>query len=84
MKLMSKKDIPAFVQAVIMTGCEICAMDYDGYVLGDADLPLAKSRQVQPILKQISRRFGERDHLKREIVLHLRSLNRFVESDAIL
>ncbi|TGT44565.1 hypothetical protein EN808_08690 [Mesorhizobium sp. M8A.F.Ca.ET.165.01.1.1] len=80
---MSEKDIPAFVQAVIEAGCDICAVDYDGYVLGDADLPLAKSRQVQPILRQISLRFGERDHLRRDIVLHLRSLGRFVESGTI-
>lgn len=83
MKLMSKEDIPAFVQAVIETGCDICAVGYDGYVIGDADLPQAMSRKVAPALRRISRRFGERDHLCREIVLHLRSLGRFLESGTI-
>ncbi|WP_217574959.1 hypothetical protein [Mesorhizobium sp. GbtcB19] len=80
---MSKEDIPAFVQAVIETGCDICAVGYDGYVIGDADLPSAKRNEVQPILRRISRGYGERDHLRREIVLHLRSLGRFVENGAI-
>ncbi|WP_348625686.1 hypothetical protein [Mesorhizobium sp. LNHC221B00] len=54
MKLMSKEDIPAFVQDILETGCDMCAVDYDGYMIGDADLPPAKRNKVQPILRRIS------------------------------
>ncbi len=37
-KLMKASDIPAFVEEVIKTGCNICAVGHDKYLVGDADL----------------------------------------------
>lgn len=42
MKTMQEKDIPAFVQAVVEAGCNICAIGNLGYVFGDADLTPAQ------------------------------------------
>lgn len=36
-RLMLESEIPAFVDAVIETGCDICAIGHDCYVLGDLE-----------------------------------------------
>ncbi|WP_246501531.1 hypothetical protein [Mesorhizobium caraganae] len=43
MKRMPEKDIPAFVQEVAATGCDICAVGPGYYVMGDANVPRAAS-----------------------------------------
>ncbi|MEJ7013773.1 hypothetical protein [Sinorhizobium meliloti] len=36
-RLMLESEIPAFVDAVIGAGCDICAIGHDSYVLGDLE-----------------------------------------------
>lgn len=76
---MREADIPLFVQAVIDAGCDICAVDHAGYVFGDADLPLHEREAIEPRLREIHERFGERDQLLPKIVAFLRSIGRYVE-----
>lgn len=78
MKRMRETDIPAFVQEVAATGCNICAIGPAHYFLGDADVPRGKRRGLYKKLKDIDARFGSRDHLRRKIALYLRSIGRFV------
>jgi hypothetical protein len=76
MKLMSEDDVPDFVEAVAATGCDITAIGDHSYTLGDADLPEPKCDEVQVELESITRRFGDRDHLKYEIIAYLHSVGR--------
>jgi hypothetical protein len=76
---MREADIPFFVQAVIDTGCDICAVGHVGYVLGDTDLTPQEQEAIEPRLREISEMFGERDHLQPKIIAHLRSIGRYVE-----
>jgi hypothetical protein len=76
---MRDEDIPAFVEAVIETGCNICAVGQLGYVLGDVDLPPHRQEEIAPRPREISETFGERDHLMPKIIAHLRSIGRCIE-----
>lgn len=80
MKRMREKDIPAFVQEVAATGCNICAIGPAHYFLGDADVPRGKRRGLYKKLKDIDARFGSRDHLRNKIASHLRSIGRYVDA----
>ncbi|MBZ9740617.1 hypothetical protein [Mesorhizobium sp. CO1-1-4] len=62
MKRMREKDIPAFVQEVAATGCDICAIGAGLYVLGDVDVPRGKRRGLYKKLREIDARYGSRDH----------------------
>lgn len=75
MNRMNPEDIPDFVAEVVATGCDITAVA-DGYVVGDADLTGAQYEKAAPILKEIGERYGERDHLLREISRYLVSIGR--------
>ncbi len=75
-KKMREADIPAFVEAVVATGCDITAVGDQHYVLGDADLSDPKWDEVQPVLQQITLDFGDRDHLRSKIVAYLHSIGR--------
>lgn len=77
MKRMREKDIPPFVQDVAATGCDICAVGPDSYVMGDADLPRGKRRGLYKKLDEIDARYGSRDHLRNKIVAHLVSIGRY-------
>lgn len=74
-RLMLEAEIPAFVDDVIATGCDICAIDRDGYVVGDA-LSDEEYEIAAPKLARIKERYGDRDHLLREIAVYLSSLGR--------
>ncbi|NGO52079.1 hypothetical protein G6N73_12940 [Mesorhizobium camelthorni] len=76
---LAEADIPAFVQAVIGTGCDICAVGHVGYILGDVDLTPRDREATEPRLQEIDEMFGERDHLKPEIIAYLRSICRYIE-----
>jgi hypothetical protein len=54
---MRELDIPAFVQAVVDTGCDICAVGHLGYTIGDVDLPLDKREAVALKLREIHEKF---------------------------
>ncbi|UTV41791.1 hypothetical protein MYG64_36045 (plasmid) [Ensifer adhaerens] len=74
-KLMAVSEIPAFVDAVIGAGCDICAVGHVSYVLGDLDEMDAAADELERIREQ----FGERDFLIFEIVAYLRSLGRYLD-----
>ncbi len=48
-RLMKASEIPAFVDAIIKAGCDICAIGHHGYVLGDVDLTPTEREVVMPI-----------------------------------
>ncbi|EKF60552.1 hypothetical protein QWE_05783 [Agrobacterium albertimagni AOL15] len=73
MKQMNPDDIPAFIDEVMATGCRPIAVA-NGWIVGDADLPEPACSNVQPVLRQIRMKYGERDHLVEEIAAHLRSI----------
>ena len=78
-KTMAQADIPLFVQDVINTGCDICAIGHDGYVVGDSDLSEEEYGIAAPELQRIKERYGDRDLLRQEIAEHLRSIGRYVD-----
>lgn len=79
-RLMRPDEIPAFVDAIIETGCDICAVGHESYVIGDVDLPPEQLELAQPRLQAISERFGDRDFLLFEIVAHIRLQGRYIDS----
>lgn len=72
---MKASEIPAFVDAVIKTGCDMCAIGHDCYVLGD----LEEMEAAAPELDRIGEKFGDRDFLIVEIVAYLRSIGRYLD-----
>lgn len=74
MKLMKPEDIPDFVAEIQATGCRPVAVGERMYVIGDADLPEPECSNVQPALRVIGEKYGERGHLVEEIAAHLHSL----------
>lgn len=82
MMIMREEDIPAFVEAVISTGCNITAIGDENYTIGDLDLPEPLCYEVQEELSKITQTFGARDHLRLEIVAYLHSVGRSFSSDA--
>ncbi|WP_405023155.1 hypothetical protein [Mesorhizobium sp. P13.3] len=47
---------------------DICAVDHDKYLIGDADLSPAELETVLPERDRIEETYGDRDFLKLEIV----------------
>ncbi|CDX21368.1 conserved hypothetical protein [Mesorhizobium plurifarium] len=83
MKRMREKDIPAFVQEVAATGCDICAIGPGLYVLGDVDVPRGKRRGLYKKLREIDARYGSRDHLRHKIASHLTSIGRYINARSL-
>lgn len=80
---MLEREIPAFVEDVINTGCDICAIGHKYYTIGDADLPKEKIDAVTAQLVRVMGKYGDRNHLILEIVAHLRSLGRYIDDSSI-
>ncbi|WP_366509272.1 hypothetical protein [Mesorhizobium sp.] len=80
MKRMQEKDIPAFVQDVVATGCDICAVSPSCYSLGDTDVPRDKRRELYKKLGEIDAHYGSRDHLRYQIAAHLASIGRYIDA----
>lgn len=80
---MQETQIPDFVSEVAATGCDICAVGHDSYLIGDADLSDEDYERIAPVLSEIEDRYGKRDHLKVEIIAYLRSIGRFIELDDV-
>ncbi len=76
MQRMRPEDIPAFVEEVAATGCNITGIAGMGYVIGDADLPSCQLEEVMPKLSEITKAYGRRDHLLEEITEYLVSMGR--------
>ncbi|WP_018098248.1 hypothetical protein [Sinorhizobium meliloti] len=81
-KLMDASDIPAFVDDIIEAGCDICAVGYDKYVIGDAELPPGADEKTRRMFDRIDEVYGDRDFLTVEIVAYLRSIGRYVDVGA--
>lgn len=76
---MHKDQVPEFVDAIVKTGCPICAVGHDLYVFAEVDLPPDDMERVVKEIHVICERFGEREHLRLEIVAYLRSIGRFYD-----
>lgn len=76
MHKMKPEDIPAFVEEVAATGCNITGIAGVGYLIGDADLPDDQFEEVMPRLSAITTAYGKRDHLLEEITEYLVSIGR--------
>lgn len=76
MHRMKSEDIPAFVEEVAATGCNITGIAGVGYIVGDADLPDGQLEEVMPKLSAITKSYGKRDHLLEEITEYLVSIGR--------
>lgn len=74
-RLMKASEVPAFVDAIIKAGCDICAIGHHG----DVDLSPAEQEVVMPKVKKIEETYGDRDFLKLEIVAYLRSIGRYLD-----
>lgn len=61
MHKMKPEEIPAFVEEVAATGCNITGIAGVGYVIGDADLPNDQLEEVMPKLSAITEYYGKRD-----------------------
>ncbi|XNO40697.1 hypothetical protein ACL2DZ_00660 (plasmid) [Sinorhizobium meliloti] len=78
-RVMLAREIPAFVDEIIATGCDICAIGHDSYVIGDADLTEEQYEVAEPELIRIDQKYGDRDLLLLEIAAYLRSLGRYLD-----
>jgi hypothetical protein len=76
---MTEDQVPEFVDTIIATGCPISAVGHDIYVFAEIDLPDEDIDRVAAEIHAICDRYGERDHLRLEIVAYLRSLGRFFD-----
>lgn len=76
---MTEDQVPEFVDAIIATGCPITAVGHDIYVFAEIDLPDEDIDRVVEEIHAICEIYGERDHLRLEIVAYLRSLGRFFD-----
>lgn len=76
MRKMKLDDIPAFVEEVAATGCNITGIAGVGYVIGDADLPNDQFQEVMPKLSAVTKSYGKRDHLLKDITEYLVSIGR--------
>lgn len=76
---MRRSEIPRFVSEVIAAGAPICAVGHDVYLVCETEVPDADIRRVAEEVQAICNNFGPRDHLRLEIVWHLRSLGRYVD-----
>lgn len=72
---MKPSEIPDFVSEIIAAGCDITAIGHDKYVLGDIEEQDAALED----LDRIGDKFGDRDHLKLQIVAYLWSIDRYIE-----
>lgn len=74
---MTQGEVKAFVDAMIEAGSNIQAIGTVGYVLAepvDIDDAEAYAR-----IELVSEAFGERDHLKEDIIAYLHEIGRVVE-----
>lgn len=78
---MTEDQIPEFVDAILSTGSPMVAVGENHYVLGEVDVPEADLERVSREVHKISLRFGERDHLRKEIIAYLYSIGRFFEHE---
>ncbi|MBD9524946.1 hypothetical protein IB262_34380 [Ensifer sp. ENS02] len=71
---MTPNEIPDFVNELIAAGCEITAIGREMYVIGEAKGASAEVRRI-------TKKYGERDPLRLEIIADLRSFGRYIEQE---
>jgi hypothetical protein len=76
---MRAEDIPDFVSAILAAGAPICAIGHDIYLICETEVPDEMVEQVVTKVQEVCDRYGPREHLRREIAAHLRSLGCYVE-----
>ncbi|CDZ27778.1 hypothetical protein [Neorhizobium galegae] len=74
---MTKDEVEAFVAAMIEAGSNIQAIGTIGYVLAEPVDPT--DREAYRRIELVSSAFGERDHLKDDIIAYLHEIGRVVE-----
>ncbi|KAB1110012.1 hypothetical protein NOJ05_30640 [Neorhizobium galegae] len=74
---MTKDEVEAFVAAMIEAGSNIQAIGTIGYVLAEPVDPT--DREAYRRIELVSSAFGERDHLKADIIAYLHEIGRVVE-----
>ena len=80
---MRKDQIAAFVSEILAAGAPMCAIGDDTYVFAEVDVPDEHFDRVSHEVNEICERYGSRDHLRREISAHLRSIGRYVEVEDV-
>jgi hypothetical protein len=74
---MTKEEVKAFVTAMIEAGSNIQAIGTVGYVLAEPVDPT--DREAYRRIELVSSAFGERDHLKEDIIAYLHEIGRVVD-----
>ncbi|CAN7282135.1 hypothetical protein [Neorhizobium tomejilense] len=74
---MTKEEIKTFVATMIEAGSNVQAIGTTGYVVVEPADPT--DREAYRRIELVSSAFGERDHLKGEIIAYLHELGRVVE-----
>jgi hypothetical protein len=65
--MMTAENIPAFVQEVVDTGCNIVAVTgCSGFLFGDADLSVKEYELAEPHIRAISAKYGRWITLRRK------------------
>ncbi|QGG93246.1 hypothetical protein GH983_22090 (plasmid) [Agrobacterium sp. MA01] len=80
---MRAEEIPDFVADILAAGAQMIAIGHDIYLMGEAEVPEEMYEQVITDVQVICDRYGRREHLRREIAAHLRSLGRFIDLDEL-
>jgi hypothetical protein len=75
---MTKDEVEAFVAAMIEAGSNIQAIGTVGYVVAEPVDPT--DEEAYRRIELVSKAFGERDHLKYEIVAYLTKIGRVVRA----
>ncbi|WP_037088627.1 hypothetical protein [Neorhizobium vignae] len=75
---MTHDEIEAFVAAMIEAGSNIQAIGTVGYVVAEPVDP--DDKEADRRIELVSRAFGERDHLKHEIIAYLTKNGRVVRA----
>jgi hypothetical protein len=75
---MTKDEVEAFVAAMIEAGSNIQAIGTVGYVVAEPVDPTDKEAYRR--IELVSKAFGERGHLKYEIVAYLTKIGRVVRA----
>ncbi|WP_043612868.1 hypothetical protein [Ensifer sp. ZNC0028] len=71
---MTPNEIPGFVNELIAAGCEITAIGRGMYVIGEVKAASAEVRRI-------TKKYGERDPLRLEIIAYLWSIGRYIEPE---
>jgi hypothetical protein len=81
---MRKEDIPDFVSQILATGAPMCAIGNDFYLICETEVSVRSRAQVATEVQRICADYGPRDHLRRDIVAHLRSLGRCLDLEEVI